>query len=831
MTRRGAALIAIAFSACAHKHATPAPEHRTLEVSDCITAKGSGQAPTNTLTDGTERATVAVTGDECRRTYTLSSTATLRDGRPENPRTFSEQPGQPTVSTRNQMFDALYALAHAEVRAASVHSIRDGAFNDGDPVACDCFETGRLWTYVWTRDTSYAVDLALAAIDPARAKNSLLYKLSERRNGGDLQIVQDTGSGGSYPVSTDRVVWALGAEELLKYLDGAERAEFLARAFTAVRNTVEHDRAVVFDPHDGLYRGETSFLDWREQTYPSWTAADTVHIGTSKALSTNVAHLRILELATILAREQGDTALAERYASWSHSLVDAMRHRFFLEDRGQFSSFIMTPLDTAPTRRYDLLGSALAVLSGVATEDQARAAVASYPHLPAGPPVIWPQQPGVAIYHNRAMWPFVTAYWLRAAQSVRNDAAVSLGIASLMRGAALNLSNMENFEMVTGDAWVDDGELSGPVVNSQRQLWSVAGYLSMVHDVIFGLEASQDGIRFVPYVTRQVRHELFANADSIVLNNFPYRGRTITVVVALPPVTGHRAGAYRVGEIHLNGDVLTEDFIPAASLADRNIIAIELVDTPEPAASITLIEDTSDPRKLLSPPAPSITRVAATDGGVRVDFAIDSKASEAIAFNIYRDGVQRASGLAGQTRSWIDAGASANSNACYTIEAYFLASKNTSHRARPVCIASASRISPATDDATNFELTPPVAGDYLLRFVYKNDAGPINTGITCAVAHIEVREVATGEVIAEGYVMMPHVVGQGLSSPLRVSLRENARYTVTLTDDARAINMSAFAHFARYTGGAGGHTGPLNHADIIAAELSPIIAAELSPIR
>jgi hypothetical protein len=34
---------------------------------------------------------------------------------------------------------------------------------------------------------------------------------------------------------------------------------------------------VVFDSGTGLYHGETSFLDWREQSYPGWMATDTAH--------------------------------------------------------------------------------------------------------------------------------------------------------------------------------------------------------------------------------------------------------------------------------------------------------------------------------------------------------------------------------------------------------------------------------------------------------------------------------------------------------------------------------------------------------------------------
>jgi hypothetical protein len=32
-----------------------------------------------------------------------------------------------------------------------------------------------------------------------------------------------------------------------------------------------------------------------------------------------------------------------------------------------------------------------------------------------GAPVIWPQQQDMPVYHNRAIWPFVTAYGLKAA--------------------------------------------------------------------------------------------------------------------------------------------------------------------------------------------------------------------------------------------------------------------------------------------------------------------------------------------------------------------------------------------------------------------------------
>ena len=71
-----------------------------------------------------------------------------------------------------------------------------------------------------------------------------MLKLSAHRDGTKPEIVQDTGTGGSWPISSDRVVWAMGAWELLAVLDGAERTAFRDLAYTAIVNTAEHDRLV-----------------------------------------------------------------------------------------------------------------------------------------------------------------------------------------------------------------------------------------------------------------------------------------------------------------------------------------------------------------------------------------------------------------------------------------------------------------------------------------------------------------------------------------------------------------------------------------------------------
>ena len=86
---------------------------------------------------------------------------------------------------------------------------------------------GAKWDGVWTRDISYSILLALAAIEPQIARTSLLRKVERGR------IIQDTGTGGSWPCSTDRMTWALAAWEI--YLSTGDRDDWLAQSFEIIR--------------------------------------------------------------------------------------------------------------------------------------------------------------------------------------------------------------------------------------------------------------------------------------------------------------------------------------------------------------------------------------------------------------------------------------------------------------------------------------------------------------------------------------------------------------------------------------------------------------------
>jgi hypothetical protein len=526
------------------------------------------------------------------RHYKQTTTQRLRDPGPQSAE-YEEDPLLPRVRSGSLAFDALFALAGHEMRQDSVRAIRDDSYDNGQPIPCDCFETGEQWHYVWTRDLSYAADLGLAMLDPQRVRNSLAFKLSGWRDGvkpapqvagtaDGLQIVQDTGSGGSWPVSTDRVTWAFAAGETLNALPPAERRAFAAQALAALANTVENDRVAAFDRTTGLYTGEESFLDWREQSYAAWMPDDLASMAASSALSTNAGHYGSLTLAAALARAEGsraNRARAARWAGWARDLKRAVNARLWLEDAGMYSSLTAGHFDGAPLHKFDWLGQSLAIVTGIADGPRARRILASYPHGPMGAPVIWPQQPGRPVYHNRAIWPFVTAYGLRAAIVGRNVAVADAAYDTLMRGAALNLSNMENLEWLSGQPMLTDAahpELNGPVIDSKRQLWSVGAYVGMVVRGVFGVSTTATGIRLDPFVTAHLRPMLFGDRDSATLAGLRLQGRALDVTLRLPAGTAPGGdGYYTVARILLDGRPVAAD-IPWERLRAASRIEIVL---------------------------------------------------------------------------------------------------------------------------------------------------------------------------------------------------------------------------------------------------------------
>lgn len=421
--------------------------------------------------------------------------------------------GKPSYTSAQPLVDALYNMATEE---ALINIEADSTFR-----------TGAKWGGVWTRDISYSILLAFAYHQPDVAKISLMKKVNRNR------IIQDTGSGGAWPVSSDRTTWALAAWEVYK-TTGDEA--WLKNSYTIIKNTLDDDYKTLYNPETGMYRGESSFLDWREQTYPKWMSNMDIYV--SENLGTNAVHYQAHKILSAMGRILGEDVSV--YEQRAEKIKKGINDYLWQEDKGYYGQYLYgrTNLNLSP--RFEALGEALTILFDIADEEQAKEIISRSPVTEYGTTCIYPQIPGIPPYHNNGIWPFVQAYWNIAAAKAGNEAVLNHGLAAIYRAGGLFLTNYENFV-------ADNGDYVGTEVNSHRMLWSMAGNIAMVHRVFMGMDFTQQGILFQPAVPQ-------GYYGTKQLKNFKYRRAVLDITV--------KGFGNKVERFSVDGVEQNEYFIP-----------------------------------------------------------------------------------------------------------------------------------------------------------------------------------------------------------------------------------------------------------------------------
>ena len=417
------------------------------------------------------------------------------------------------------------------------------------------FRTGAKWGGVWTRDISYSIILAFAYHEPEVAMISLRKKVNRGR------IVQDTGSGGAWPVSSDRVVWAIAAWEIYKVTGDRE---WLDEVYPIIKSSLEDDFKTLYDPETGLYRGESSFLDWREQTYPKWMS--NMDIAVSENLGTNVLHFQANKILAEMSKLKGEPG--DVYTQRADGIKDGINKYLWMKDKGYYAQYRYGRPNLSVSPRFEALGEALAVLFGVADQAIADSIISKSPITDFGVTCIYPQIPGIPPYHNNAIWPFVQAYWNIAAAKTGNEAALHHGLASIYRSGAFFLSNYENMVAQTGD-------FLGTEINSDRMLWSMAGNLAMVYRVFMGMSFETDGLHFHPVIPQ-------AYGGQRTLSNFKYRQATLDI-----KVNGY-GNTFR--SVMMDGKALKGGTVPT-DLTGKHSIELVMAEQPFKETGINLVQN------------------------------------------------------------------------------------------------------------------------------------------------------------------------------------------------------------------------------------------------
>ena len=404
--------------------------------------------------------------------------------------------------------------------------------------------TGALWGGVWTRDVSYSTILSLSYMVPDNVRTSLEVKID--RLG---RIIQDTGTGGSWPCSSDRVIWVVAAWKV--YLATGDKV-WLKKAYDVALKSLESDHHMLYDKVTGLYRGESSFIDWRQQSYPVWMQPADIYM--SECLGTNVVYSKVLETIALMADVFGDRGVAKEYDKRSKALKKAIDANLWMPEKGYYGNFLYGRNNLILSERSETLGESLAVLWDVADSEKTARIFKDMPVTDWGPAIFWPQIATQLDYHNNASWPFVTSYWGMAAAESGNEAALLHAFGSNVRLAALYATNYENFTNSTGYPYTTRK-------NSHNMLWSLSGFIGLYHKAFFGLDLTEDGLWFSPCVPK-------ALGGRRSLEGFRYRDMLLDITVT---GSGNCVKSFR-----LDGKKLSKPFVPAG-MSGRHEVVIELI--------------------------------------------------------------------------------------------------------------------------------------------------------------------------------------------------------------------------------------------------------------
>ena len=638
--------------------------------------------------------------------------------------------------------------------------------------------TGREWPGVWTRDVSYSIILAMAALQPEASRISLEKKITP-----DGRIIQDTGTGGAWPVSSDRQIWTIAAYELYKTTGDYA---WLEQIYPVAKRSLNDDYKAFYDSETGLVRGETSFIDWREQSYPRWMQPADIYA--SEALGTSVVHAQAWRVLAAMARRLGYDDEAAMYDRRANEIADAVNSHLWLNDKGYYAMYTYGRDNSIVNPRAETLGESLAILFDVATPSRAKIITEKTPVTPFGPAIFYPQIADQPSYHNNALWPFVAAYWTVANAKAGNADGVMEGFGSIYRPAALFATNKENFNLDNGDITTE--------LNSSNMLWSLSGNLALTTRLLFGIEYEPDGIRFAPFIPK-------ALADRRTLNGLHYRNATLNITV--------EGYGNRIRRFYLNGK-MHDSFIPGDITGD-NTIRIIMDDNPLAPLRVNRVDNARAP---LTPVAWFSTDNAASGGSA--DNLLEWNPIEYAAYyEVVRDGA-----VIGQTR---ETSFNASVPGEYQVIAYntdgigSFASEPRSNR--PVITAQFPRekTAPASSEMLSRPTSPvrgftgtgfaetdrsteapeitidvPQTGEYAISFRYANGNGPINTGNSAAIRTLTVDKSRVGTIV------MPHRgTGNwddwGWTNTLRTHLTAG-RHTLRLSLEPENANMNPATNHA-----------------------------------
>ena len=576
----------------------------------------------------------------------------------------------------------------------------------------DVFYTGTNWHKVWTRDTAISMQYILSWLFPEISTNCAEAKVVGKD--GNLTFEEDTGTGGSYPVSTDRIIMMLAVWET--YLADGNK-DTLEYFYNVASNTIMQDYEVVYDKEAGLFRGETCGLDHRDKTYNDWTGEDDengiVTIAEGKAASTNILFCQAMKIlsesALILGKGEAES---KAWADLAADLEKAIANRLWLEDLGTYTSWEYPDWMGSPLAyKQDVLANGYAVWYNIGGQEKADSIMENHTLVPFGANTVYPQKNAERWtgykYHDSGVWPGWEAILMIGAVNNENENNLLAEEIwnSCIRGAVACLTNYEVIDYETGEG-----------LHSTQQLWSVAATMAGYYRVLYGMEYTTDGITFDPYVPQWMEGPFF-------VENYKYRDADLSLTL--------NGKGDTVESIYVNGEKVedAENYVFPVDAKGEFNITINVTDSGAEDVINLKAENTAK-----APNAPKATLTGTT-----------------LKWNTVKNctyKVWTGSEYVDVTGTSYTIGTDAYG--AYSVVAVDKTTGLWSELSKPVTYSPAgSNVTVNVGNANNtstFKVNIPVDGEYQLSAIHTNQGDP-TAGITAAIRSVYVDGVDVGSLV------------------------------------------------------------------------------------
>lgn len=413
-----------------------------------------------------------------------------------------DDPGIPALKTGSSLINFLFHMA-----CHDLHRLyrEEGYFVAG---LNNHFNT---WL-IYTRDISYSSYLGLAYLMPDEVINHLRYTRKLRMNVGfrhsrgheiplpsvpnqlvDLPEGEFKKMFGSNSVSrrTDDIVWVPGWYQCWLVLRDDRLLTEMVETFEAFDSAFYRH---YYDPADGLYSGQASFIDIGGSGYPEELRKQRQMCTVIKSLSTNALYYGAFRHLQEACRILGMEERSEDFGQRADELGENIRTRFYQPD-GYYAYFIHPDGRLEP--RVEQLGSSFMTLFGIVPhEDSCRnLEILERNRNRYGAQVIYPFYDNSSVYHNNSVWPFANMIFDRARAAcgqTGRDTIFYQALASLARHAFKG-----SFHELTR---YHDGEIRGSPV----YIWSNAAFISFITDLLLGITIDEEGLTIDPFIPREL---------------------------------------------------------------------------------------------------------------------------------------------------------------------------------------------------------------------------------------------------------------------------------------------------------------------------------------